>query len=207
MASVLCVDDEPIVLSLLRDLLAPLGHDTIHASSVDEAIQALSRQHVDLILLDCVMPGQDGFAFLTYLGEHAVRIPTIMMTGYSTVEHAVASIRGGAAEYITKPLRAESVRLVVASVLQSRRGNGRMVHAPGEPNASLVPPTPQAASSSLPIAAEKAASGEVLNLRELQQIAIRQALEKTKGHRIRAAELLGINERTLRNKLKLDDRQ
>jgi DNA-binding NtrC family response regulator len=207
MASILCVDDEPAVLALLQDLLAPLGHDTIPAASVEEAIRVLGRHHVDLVLVDCIMPGRDGFAFLEHLHEHGLKIPAIMMTGYSSVENAVAAIRGGAAEYITKPLRAESVRLVITSVLQQvKQHNGQAAHAPSESDAALVPPSPQGEPEAPADAEKEASSGAVLNLRELQQIAIRKALQVTKGHKTRAAELLGINERTLRNKLKGDGR-
>jgi len=121
MASILCVDDEPAVLDVLQHLLRDMGHDTIAAGSADEAIQAIHRGRIDLILLDCVMPGRDGFAVLDHLTEQSLKIPTIMMTGYSSVEHAVAAIRGGAVDYLTKPLRAESVRISVTSALQLDR--------------------------------------------------------------------------------------
>jgi len=196
MASILCVDDEPSVLSLLQDLLGPMGHDTILVGSVDEAIGALRVHHVDLVLLDCVMPGRDGFAFLSHIHDHGLKIPAIMMTGYSSVENAVSAIRGGAAEYITKPLRAESVRIVIASVLQQNR---LAAVVPGHTSTDeLIPPTPQVQQN----VADVAKSGTVLNLRDLQQIAIHQALKVTRGHKTKAAELLGINERTLRNKLR-----
>lgn len=208
MASILCVDDEPTILALLQDLLSLMGHDSILVGSVDKAIEALGRHHVDLVLLDCIMPERDGFALLAHMNEHGLKIPTIMMTGYSSVENAVSAIRGGAAEYITKPLRAESIRLVIGSVLHANVMAPRVAPAVDRPDDSAItqiPPTPQVVHDGAPlVAAEAAASGSVLNLRELQQIAIRQALRKTKGHKTRAAELLGINERTLRNKLKTD---
>jgi DNA-binding NtrC family response regulator len=197
MASILCVDDEPSVLTLLQELLGPLGHDTVLVGSVDEAIGALRVHHIDLVLLDCVMPGRDGFAFLAHIHDHGLKIPAIMMTGYSSVENAVAAIRGGAAEYITKPLRAESVRLVISSVLQEHRPSGSISQEHTAPE-DLIPPSPQVP----PDVSDVARTGAVLNLRDLQQIAIHQALKVTRGHKTKAAELLGINERTLRNKLR-----
>ncbi len=91
-----------------------------------------------------------------------------------------------------------------------------IVNAPTSGSESLVPPSPYAGAGASgapsvasptrrPLAAAEAASRDVLNLRALEAIAIRQALQKTGGHRTKAAELLGINERTLRNKLKADD--
>jgi DNA-binding NtrC family response regulator len=73
-----------------------------------------------------------------------------------------------------------------------------IVSAPVIGSDSLVPPSPYAGQ------AAEAAAQDVLNLRALEAIAIRQALQKTGGHKTKAAELLGINERTLRNKLKTD---
>lgn len=120
-AAILCVDDETSVVAVLQQQLRELGHQPLSASNVDEAIRALVQHHVDLVILDCVMPGRDGFTFLDHVRERGLQVPTIIMTGYSSIEHAVNAMRRGAVDYLTKPLRAESVRIAVKNALEVDR--------------------------------------------------------------------------------------
>jgi len=115
------VDDEPAVGAVLEHVLGDLGHESVLSGSVDEAIQHLTQQRVDLIISDCIMPGRDGFELLDYLREQGLEIPIIIMSGYSSVEHAVVAMRRGAVDYLTKPLRAESIRIAVKNALEVDR--------------------------------------------------------------------------------------
>lgn len=121
MGAILCVDDEPAVGAVLEHVLEDLGHEPVLAGSVDEAIQILSHQRVDLIIADCIMPGRDGFELLDHLREQGLEIPIIIMSGYSSVEHAVVAMRRGAVDYLTKPLRSESIRIAVKNALEVDR--------------------------------------------------------------------------------------
>jgi DNA-binding NtrC family response regulator len=121
MAIVLCVDDEPSVGAVLERSLAELGHESTYAQSVDEALGVLTRQRVDLVISDYRMPSSSGFDLLNLIRQQGVRVPVIIMTGYSSIEHAVLSMREGAVDYLTKPLRLESLRLAVGSALELDR--------------------------------------------------------------------------------------
>jgi DNA-binding NtrC family response regulator len=118
MATVLCVDDTPSDGVLLRELLSGLGHTPVLASSVAEAWGVVERHPPDLIISDYKMPTATGLEFLERLQEGGYRIPLIMITAYSSVEHAVRAIRHGAVDYLTKPLRAEALRLAVNGALE-----------------------------------------------------------------------------------------
>ncbi|MEP6834763.1 MAG: response regulator, partial [Gemmatimonas sp.] len=96
MATILYVDDEPSVGLILEDTLERAGHAPIGTRSVPEALQVLEKGGVDLIISDYRMPGLTGLEFLQLLAREGYDIPLIMLTGYASIEHAVASIKAGA---------------------------------------------------------------------------------------------------------------
>jgi DNA-binding NtrC family response regulator len=121
MANILYVDDEPAIGLILQDTLERLGHNAIGAANVPEAMGALSRDRIDLIISDFRMPGLSGLEFLELLRGEGRDIPLIMLTGYATIEHAVAAIKAGAADYITKPLQTEELAHAVNQALELTR--------------------------------------------------------------------------------------
>jgi DNA-binding NtrC family response regulator len=129
MATILCVDDESSALLILRSTLDKAGHKTVGVSNVDAAFTVLARGGIDLIISDYRMPGTTGLEFITRLVEAGYEVPLIMATGYASIEHAVASIKAGAVDYITKPFRPEQLELVVDQALEFarlRRENARL---------------------------------------------------------------------------------
>jgi DNA-binding NtrC family response regulator len=118
MATVLHVDDEPSVGLIVQDTLERAGHRPLGAQSVPEALQVLAQEEVDLIISDYRMPGLTGLEFLSLLAREGHDIPLIMLTGYASIEHAVASIKAGAIDYITKPIRPEQLKLAVDQALE-----------------------------------------------------------------------------------------
>ncbi len=121
MATILYLDDEPAIGLILEDTLERAGHTAIGAHTVPQALQALAKGGVDLIISDYRMPGLTGLEFLEVLQREGYHIPLIMLTGYATIEHAVASIKAGAIDYITKPVRPEQLELSVSKGLEVAR--------------------------------------------------------------------------------------
>jgi DNA-binding NtrC family response regulator len=78
----------------------------------------LARTPVDLIVSDYRMPGITGLEFLSMLQREGYDVPVIMLTGYASIEHAVASIKAGAVDYITKPVRPQQLELAVEQALE-----------------------------------------------------------------------------------------
>jgi two-component system response regulator HydG len=118
MATILHVDDEPSVGLLLEDTLGGAGHRPIGAANVVEALQVLSREHVDLIISDYRIPGLTGLEFLSLLQREGYDVPLIMLTGYESIEHAVAALKAGAIQYITKPVKPQQLELAVERALE-----------------------------------------------------------------------------------------
>jgi len=129
MATILCVDDDASTLLVLRATLDAAGHQVVPVNNAEAALKVLSRGGVDLVISDYQMPGRNGLEFLAELSERGLDVPVIMVTGHASVEHAVTSIKAGAVDYITKPLRAEQLHLVVEQALEFdrlRRENGEL---------------------------------------------------------------------------------
>jgi DNA-binding NtrC family response regulator len=118
MATILYLDDEPAIGLILADTLERAGHTAIGAQTVPQALQALAQKNIDLIISDYRMPGLTGLEFLELLKEEGSTVPLIMLTGYATIEHAVASIKAGAIDYITKPVSPEQLELAVSQALE-----------------------------------------------------------------------------------------
>jgi DNA-binding NtrC family response regulator len=121
MATILCVDDDPAIGMILTHTLERAGHRPIGVGSVPEALQVLGGEAVDLIISDYRMPGLTGLEFLDLLAREGYEVPLIMLTGYGSIEHAVASIKAGAVDYITKPVQPEQLELAVNQALEFSR--------------------------------------------------------------------------------------
>jgi DNA-binding NtrC family response regulator len=129
MATILCVDDDQTISLLLAETLRQAGHEPLNAANVPEALAILARGNIDLIISDYRMPGNTGLDLLAHLEREGIDTPVIMMTGYASIEHAVASIKAGAVDYITKPVRAAQLGLAVDQALelvQLRRENAAL---------------------------------------------------------------------------------
>src|SRR5450830_106084 len=121
-AAILIVDDAPDNLSALRQQMAAQGYQTFVANSGERALQLARRVHPDLILLDIMMPGMDGFATCRELKAHPVtqRIPVIFISGRTETDAVVAGFDLGAVDYIGKPLRMPEVCARVRTQLSIR---------------------------------------------------------------------------------------
>jgi DNA-binding response OmpR family regulator len=108
---VLAVDDDPDVLALLEVTLRQGGHDVRAAGSADQALSLLSSSVVDVILLDVMMPGRDGWSLLEQLKEddRLAEIPVIMVTARGEPEDKLRGGVGGALRYVTKPFLPEQL--------------------------------------------------------------------------------------------------
>ncbi|MDB5808245.1 MAG: two component transcriptional regulator, LuxR family [Betaproteobacteria bacterium] len=104
-AVVLVVDDHPDTLHLLIDALESAGVTVLVATDGRQALEQIGRLMPDLILLDAVMPGMDGFETCRALKAGAAAdVPVIFMTGLEETEHIVRGLEAGGTDYLTKPI-------------------------------------------------------------------------------------------------------
>jgi len=120
MATLLIVDDEPQVRKLLETLLHHEGYQTVSASSGEEALQVVAQQAPDLILLDIMMPGMDGYEVASQLksDDATAGIPIIMLSALSDAGARVSGLESGAEEFISKPIERIELSLRVRNLLR-----------------------------------------------------------------------------------------
>ena len=131
-ATLLIVDDEPQVRKLLETLLQHEGYQTLTAASGEEALQLVAKQPPDLILLDIMMPGMDGYEVASQLkGDAATAsIPIIMLSALSESSARVSGLETGAEEFISKPVERVELWLRVRNLLRLKsHGDQLMRHS------------------------------------------------------------------------------
>ena len=120
---VLLVDDSPESLSFLTDALEQSHYSVLIATSGSSALAIVDRITPDLILLDAVMPGMDGFETckrLKALGSVA-QVPVIFMTGLTETEHVVRALEAGGVDYLNKPINIDELRARIRVHLANAR--------------------------------------------------------------------------------------
>ena len=120
---VLIVDDVPDNIALLNDALDEAGYTVLVATSGDAALSLAARALPDIVLLDAVMPGIDGFEVARRLkaDPQTAPIPIVFMTGLTETEHVVAAFGAGGTDYVTKPIRPREVLARIAAHLHQAR--------------------------------------------------------------------------------------
>lgn len=131
---ILIVDDTVANVDVLTSTLAPLGYQLAVANSGDKALKIAARFAPDLILLDVMMPGIDGFEVCRLLKEDAAtaHIPVIFVTAKIETDDVVRGFRLGAVDYVTKPFRAEEVVARVGTHLMLKHTLDAMKRANAE---------------------------------------------------------------------------
>ncbi len=120
---VLIVDDVPDNLAVLHDALDAAGYTVLVATDGASALQRAAQTDPDIVLLDAVMPGIDGFEVARRLkaGPDTAHIPIVFMTGLTDTEHVLAAFDAGGVDYVTKPIRAPEVLARMAVHMHAAR--------------------------------------------------------------------------------------
>ncbi len=120
---VLIVDDVPDNLAVLHDALDEAGYTVLVATDGATALQRAAQAEPDIVLLDAVMPGIDGFEVARRLkaGPETAHIPIVFMTGLTETEHVLAAFEAGGIDYVTKPIRPPEVLARIAAHMQAAR--------------------------------------------------------------------------------------
>ena len=121
-ATVLVVDDQPQNIRLLDAVLTPRGYDVRTAASGEEALAALNGADIDLVLLDIVMPGMDGYEVCRRirLQSATAYLPVVMVTA-SGDEQKIKALEAGADDFLTKPIDQSELLARVASLARIKR--------------------------------------------------------------------------------------
>jgi putative two-component system response regulator len=125
---ILVVDDDALNQKLMEGLLLPHGYDVHKVASGSEALYIMAREDIDLVLLDVMMPGMDGFEVCRAIKADAETrmTPVILITALDDVETKIRGIEAGADDFITKPPNREELTARVKSLLKLKKLNGNL---------------------------------------------------------------------------------
>ncbi len=115
---VLLVDDEPDILELLELALRKMGLEVDRAENVREAVAKLSASAYDLCLTDMRLPDGDGLQVVRHIAQHQQDVPVAVITAHGNMENAVAALKAGAFDYLSKPVSLDQLRALVKSALK-----------------------------------------------------------------------------------------
>ena len=118
--SVLIVDDEPMARTLLRLMLVRAGFHVTEAEDGFDALDKIRKNQPDVVLLDVMMPGMDGFAVCEQLRSEAAtaELPIIMLSAKTDLDSINKGLRAGATVYLTKPISPEDLTQHVKDALE-----------------------------------------------------------------------------------------
>ncbi|MFM7205777.1 MAG: sigma-54-dependent transcriptional regulator [Planctomycetaceae bacterium] len=123
---VLFADDEPSLQELMRIELPRLGHEATVCPDGRTALAALDRTAYDCVIVDLDMPGVTGLEVVAHVRETAPDTEAVIITGKSSVESAVAAVRHGVFDYLTKPCKLADIQAVLERVRRRRELTARM---------------------------------------------------------------------------------
>ena len=125
---ILVVDDQPQNVELIDAYLAPQGYEIIKAANGEEALGKLSDNQIDLILLDVMMPGMDGFEVARRVRQDNIHrlLPIILVTALKETEDRVKGIEAGCDDFLSKPVDKTELLARVQSLLKVKDYNDLM---------------------------------------------------------------------------------
>ena len=115
---VLIIDDEPDLLELLELTLSRMGLDPVRADSVGAAIRLLDKEPFDLCLTDMRLPDGEGLRVIEHINSKGLDVPVAVITAYGSAANAVAALKAGAFDYLSKPVALEQLRALVKQALK-----------------------------------------------------------------------------------------
>jgi DNA-binding NtrC family response regulator len=131
MPRILCVDDEPLNLSLLEAMLSPRGYEVVAAVNGPEALEMIRNGRIDICLLDVMMPGMDGFEVCRSIKSDDLyrHTPVVLITSHTDMVNRIRGIEVGAEDFITKPFDSSEVLARIKMLLHVKSLNEELQSA------------------------------------------------------------------------------
>jgi len=118
--TILLVDDDTNTLKGMRQFLSKPDREILTAERAKDALEILGTRSVDVMISDIRLPDMNGIQLMEEVQHHYPGIDIILMTGYGSIQDAVAAMQKGAESYLTKPLNPDELEIVLTRILQKR---------------------------------------------------------------------------------------
>jgi DNA-binding response OmpR family regulator len=135
---ILVIEDEPGIVDFLERGLAAQGFDVRAELDGDSGLERALRDHVDLLILDLLLPGRSGLEVLAGVHEAKPELPVIVLTALDEVEQRVAGLDAGAADYLTKPFSLHELAARIRAQLRIAAQSQRTVLRGGDVEVDLI---------------------------------------------------------------------
>ncbi|MBI4115669.1 MAG: sigma-54-dependent Fis family transcriptional regulator [Candidatus Omnitrophica bacterium] len=119
--TILIVEDDPLVKESLFEILSQEGYEVTMAQDGKEGLDLLADRPADVVLTDLKMPEMGGMEFLSECQERFPDVDVVVMTSYGSIESAVEAMKLGAADYLTKPINDEEIKILLQRIFETRR--------------------------------------------------------------------------------------
>jgi two-component system, OmpR family, response regulator len=172
---VLVCEDEELMAELVRQALDEEGHEVDVVASGERAIDAAARSAYDLVLLDVMLPGLDGFATCRRLRERGMGVPVLMLTARDAVDDRVRGLDSGADDYLGKPFSLAELLARVRALLRRGPADLRGRIAVGELEVDTARSTARRAGATIQLTAREIAVLELL-MREHGRVVTREQI-------------------------------
>lgn len=121
---ILVVEDDPKIAQYLRKGLGEAGYRVDHLESAEEGLSAASLESYDVLVVDLMLPGKDGFQLIEELRGRGVATPILILSARQSVDDRVRGIRAGGDDYMTKPFSFSELQVRVEALIRRTRMSG-----------------------------------------------------------------------------------
>ena len=147
MTRILVVDDEPLFLRLIANILGKNGYEVSTATGGEKALDILAERRHDIVVTDYLMSPMDGMQLLRMVAAKYTNLPVIMISGYGTLENKSQALRDGAFDYLNKPVGVDDLRACIQRALDDIAARASAsattaTHAPAAISSSLIGDSP-----------------------------------------------------------------
>jgi two-component system, OmpR family, response regulator len=199
---ILIAEDEPHIVRFLAKGLQAQGHSTASAPDGESALHMARTGEFDLMLLDLGLPKLDGSEVLTELRRQQVRLPIVVLTARSSPDDIVASLDGGADDYLTKPFRLAELLARVRARLRPAHAQEQFMLTHGDLSLDLRTRQAQAGRRTIDLSAREFALLEVFMRHPGQVLSREQLLSHVWGYDYDpSSNVVDVYVRYLRNKI------
>src|SRR3972149_8435597 len=148
-SQVLIVDAEPDIREVLELPRGRMNLETRSAANVEEARYLLGEFKFDLCLTDMRLPDGNGIELVRFIQDKLPYLPVAMITAFGNMETAIAALKAGAFDFVSKPLDLSDLRNIVRSALRVAQSPGQPPTTPSAPGAPAAPAAPSISSRRL----------------------------------------------------------
>jgi two-component system, OmpR family, response regulator len=202
MSRILIAEDEPHIVRFLVKGLQSQGHATASAGTGPQALHLARTGEFDLMLLDLGLPGLDGFGVLAELRQRKTTIPVIVLTARNTADDIVASLDGGADDYLSKPFRLPELLARVRARLRPDHAREEFLLRNGDLTLDLRTRQADVAGKTIDLSAREFALAEVFLRHPGQVLSREQLLSHVWGYDYDpSSNVVEVYVRYLRNKI------